>query len=78
VFFAILDCDAHFKSELRRNGHQHIKFLALTVDFSSFNFGALNLRSPPYGSVKYGYFSSSVCFSGCLFASGREFDLLQQ
>ena len=41
VFFAILGCDAYFKSELHRNYNLHMKFLAKNVDFIRLSFNLL-------------------------------------
>jgi len=60
-FFAILGCDTHFNSELRRNRFKidqdklHTKCSALNVYFNGVGFDPLGSTSLPYEGIKFGY-----------------------
>jgi len=65
-FLAILGCNTHFKTELRRNQDQDnlpMKRSALNVDFNGVRFDPLGSRSPPYERTKFGYPLEKVRFS---------------
>ena len=68
IFFAILSCETHFKSELRQTieidmDKLHTKFSALNVDFDGLSLDFLGSKKPAHEGIKELYSRKSRYFT---------------